>query len=118
MRTVVSSTNIVKLSDIRTTKLAALSPFGPVRVGLTTLQTTQDRQLMELLSSLEREVMTRPSKSYTVSATSISVTRTTRVAPFLSVIEGDGTDETCDECGNDLPAEGESKCLDCLESMI
>jgi hypothetical protein len=24
----------------------------------------------------------------------------------------------CDECGNDLVAEGESKCLECLESMI
>jgi hypothetical protein len=24
----------------------------------------------------------------------------------------------CDECGNDLVAEGEGKCLECLESMI
>jgi hypothetical protein len=24
----------------------------------------------------------------------------------------------CDECGNDLVAEGESKCLECLEGMI
>jgi hypothetical protein len=24
----------------------------------------------------------------------------------------------CEECGNDLVAEGESKCLECLENMI
>jgi hypothetical protein len=24
------------------------------------------------------------------------------------------TTNTCDECGNDLPAEGQSKCLECL----
>jgi hypothetical protein len=24
----------------------------------------------------------------------------------------------CDECGNDLVADGQSKCLECLESMV
>jgi hypothetical protein len=28
------------------------------------------------------------------------------------------TIDTCDECGNDLPAEGQSKCLDCLEKAM
>ena len=34
----------------------ALSPFGPVRAGLTSSQTTQQAQLSELLSCLEKEV--------------------------------------------------------------
>jgi hypothetical protein len=25
--------------------------------------------------------------------------------------------DTCDECGDDLVAEGESKCLECLEAL-
>jgi hypothetical protein len=28
------------------------------------------------------------------------------------------TTDTCDECGNDLPAEGQSKCLECLEKAM
>jgi hypothetical protein len=28
------------------------------------------------------------------------------------------TDTTCDECGNDLVAEGQSKCLECLEKAM
>jgi hypothetical protein len=32
------------------------SPFGPVRAGLTTLQTTNDQPLTELLNELERTV--------------------------------------------------------------
>jgi hypothetical protein len=27
-------------------------------------------------------------------------------------------DDTCDECGNDLVVEGQSKCLDCLEKAM
>ena len=42
------------------------SPYGPVRVGLTTWQTTSDPVLMELLSSLEREVANLLSKSSTL----------------------------------------------------
>ena len=42
------------------------SPFGPVRAGLTTWQTTSDPVLMELLSSLEREVANLLSKSSTL----------------------------------------------------
>ena len=26
--------------------------------------------------------------------------------------------EVCDECGDDLVAEGESKCLECLEALL
>ena len=44
----------------------ALSPFGPVRAGLTTSQITNDQVLTVLLSSLEREVANLLSKSSTV----------------------------------------------------
>ncbi len=45
----------------------ALSPFGPVRAGLTTMQrTNKEVQLMELLSSLERKITEANTKSYEV----------------------------------------------------
>ena len=40
----------------------ALSPFGPVRVGLTTRRTIPDLVLSELLSYLEKESKTLESK--------------------------------------------------------
>jgi hypothetical protein len=58
VRTEESSSNIVKLSDIRASRQRASSPYGPVRAGLTTLPTTQDQRLTELLNSLESEVET------------------------------------------------------------
>lgn len=43
---------------------SALSPFGPVRAGLTTTQrTNKEVQLMELLSSLERKITEANTKS-------------------------------------------------------
>jgi len=57
------------------------SPFGPVRAGLTTSQTTQDQQLTELLSSLEKEVATLVSKSCTVLDTWSTATK--RVSAVL-----------------------------------
>lgn len=42
------------------------SPYGPVRAGLTTSQTTQEAQLMELLSSLESVVENLNYKSFTL----------------------------------------------------
>ena len=43
---------------------SALSPFGPVRAGLTTMQrTNKEVQLMELLSSLERKITEANTKS-------------------------------------------------------
>jgi hypothetical protein len=58
------------------------SPFGPVRAGLTTSQTTNDQALTELLSSLEKEVATLVSKSYT--ALDTWSTATQRVSAVLS----------------------------------
>ena len=48
-----------------TVKSDVPSPFGPVRAGLTTSQITSDQALTELLNSLEREVASLVSKSYT-----------------------------------------------------
>jgi hypothetical protein len=65
VRTNESHENIVKLSDIREEKLRALSPYGPVKAGLTTLPTTNEVQLMELLNSLENVVHDLNYKSFT-----------------------------------------------------
>ena len=46
---------------------SAYSPFGPVRAGLTTMQrTNEDQVLTELLNSLERKIVELNSKSYEV----------------------------------------------------
>ena len=55
-----------KHSDTPSEKLNALSPYGPVRAGLTTSPTTQSQQLSELLNSLESVVENLNYKSYTV----------------------------------------------------
>ncbi len=65
MRTNESQENIVALSDIREGKLRALSPYGPVKAGLTTLPTTNEVRLMELLNSLENVVHDLNYKSFT-----------------------------------------------------
>ena len=45
----------------------ALSPFGPVRAGLTTMQrTNRDLALLVLLNSLERKIEDLNTKSYEV----------------------------------------------------
>jgi hypothetical protein len=51
----------------------ALTPFGPVRAGLTNTQITPDQRLTELLNCLEREVAILESKYYEVCDTWISV---------------------------------------------
>ncbi len=67
MRTDKPLSNLVKLSDIRQERERALSPYGPVRAGLTTSQrTSEEARLMELLNSLESVVETLNFKSFTV----------------------------------------------------
>ena len=80
-------------SDTTTVRSNALSPYGPVRADLTTLQTTNDQQLTELLSSLEREVATLVSKSSTLC--DMLSTATAEVSAVVSSIATDeaGTDE-------------------------
>ena len=75
-----------------TVRSNVLSPYGPVRAGLTTWQTTQDQQLTELLNSLEREVASLVSKSSTLCDTLSTVTQ--EVSAVLSNIATDeaGTD--------------------------
>lgn len=84
--------NIVKLSDIRRGRGRALSPYGPVKAGLTTSQRTdRDHQLTELLNSLERKVASLNSKSYTVLDTLTIAIQGARVALSASTIEKGGT---------------------------
>lgn len=68
----------------------ALSPFGPVRAGLTTTQRTNKvHQLSELLSYLEKQVEILENKSSKV--LSISLTDTTHLV--------EPNDSTTDETG-------------------
>ena len=66
---------------------SVLSPFGPVRAGLTTSQTTNDQVLMVLLSSLEREVANLVSKSCTVLDTLTTATKEMLAEPLPSTID-------------------------------
>ena len=70
----------------------AYSPFGPVRAGLTTSQTTNDPLLMALLSSLEREVANLIYKSSTVLDTLTTATKEMLAEPYDTTLEG-GTNE-------------------------
>jgi hypothetical protein len=89
-----SSSNIVRLSDIRTSKLNASSPYGPVRAGLTTSQITQDQRLTELLNSLESVVERLNFKSFTVYDTLVIAIEEMRAALSDTLIEEGGTDDT------------------------
>jgi len=76
-----------------TVRSNVLSPYGPVRAGLTTWQTTNDPVLTELLSSLEREVASLVSKSSTLCDTLNTVTQEVSAVVSNIAIEGAGTDE-------------------------
>ena len=114
-----SQENIVKLSAIRSEKHRALSPYGPVKAGLTTSQrTSRDQALTELLSSLENVVADLNSKSYTALDTLAIAIQGARVALSATAIDEAGTEKICIECGNDTVALDQDKCLDCLERML
>jgi hypothetical protein len=99
MRIEESQGNIVELSVIREKKLRASSPFGPVRVGLTTLpdqETVRESQLAQLsglLSSLESAVESLNYKSFEAYATLMLATENLRAVVYDTVIDSDGTDE-------------------------
>ena len=97
---------------------SAYSPFGPVRAGLTTTpRTNEDQVLTELLNSLEKEIAELSIKSCEV--LNIFLKDTKHLVSHTSSFSSTTTiDITCDECGNDLVAEGQSKCLDCLEKAM
>ena len=92
MRTNESSSNIVELSGIRASKHRASSPYGPVRVGLTTSQITQDQRLTELLNSLESGVENLQFKSFTAYDTLVIAIEQTRVALSHTQTEEGGTE--------------------------
>ena len=88
-----SQENIVELSAIRREKHIASSPYGPVSQGLTTLQrTNRDRQLTELLNSLENAVADLNSKSYTALDTLAIAIQGARVALSATAIDEAGTE--------------------------
>ena len=94
MRTNESHENIVRLSDIRREKGRALSPYGPVRAGLTTSpRISEEVRLMELLNSLENVVENLNFKSFTVYDTLNTAIEGVRVALSLSITEEGGTNE-------------------------
>jgi ERCC4-type nuclease len=92
VRTDEQLTSLVELSDIRKQKQRALSPYGPVRAGLTTSQTTLDQQLTELLSSLENVVENLNYRSFTAYDTLNTAIQGVRVALSDIVTDVDGTD--------------------------
>jgi hypothetical protein len=67
----------------------ALSPYGPVRAGLTTSQTTPSQQLSELLNSLESVVENLNYKSFTVYDT-----LTIAIQGVRAALSDTATDET------------------------
>ena len=92
MRIEESPSNIVALSDIRDERRRALSPYGPVKAGLTTLPTTNEVRLMELLNSLESVVQDLNYKSFTAYDTLNTAIEGVRAALSLTTNEV-GTDE-------------------------
>jgi hypothetical protein len=89
-----SQENIVVLSDIRREKSRALSPYGPVKAGLTTLpRINEEVRLTELLSSLENVVDDLNFKSFTVYDTLNTAIEAVRVALLGSTIDEAGTNE-------------------------
>ena len=74
------------------TKSDVLSPFGPVRAGLTTSQITNEARLTELLNSLESVVANLNYKSFTVYDTLVIATENLRVALSNIATDADGTD--------------------------
>ena len=95
MRIETQHTNIVRLSVIRRDRQVALSPFGPVRAGLTiSPRTNEDQVLTELLNSLENLIADLNSKSLKVSDTLATATEAMRAEPIDITSEEGGTNET------------------------
>jgi hypothetical protein len=78
-------------SDTVSVKSDVLSPYGPVRAGLTTSQTTQSQQLSELLNSLESVVESLNYKSFTVYDTLNTAIEAVRAALLPTQTDGTGT---------------------------
>jgi hypothetical protein len=79
-------------SDTTIVRSNVESPYGPVRAGLTTSQTTSDQALTELLSCLERKVASLVFKSSTLCDTLNTVTQEVSAVLSSTQTEEDGTD--------------------------
>jgi hypothetical protein len=79
-------------SDTVSVKENVLSPYGPVRAGLTTSQTTPSQQLSELLNSLESVVESLNYKSFTVYDTLNTAIQGVRAALSDIATDETGTD--------------------------
>ena len=74
-----------------TTRSDASSPYGPVKAGLITLQTTPEARLTELLNSLESVVANLNYKSSTALDTLLTATQGVRAALNATPIDAGGT---------------------------
>jgi hypothetical protein len=79
-------------SDTVSERSDVLSPYGPVRAGLTTSQTTQSQQLSELLNSLESVVESLNYKSFTAYDTLVTAIEAVRAALLPTQTDEAGTD--------------------------
>ena len=79
-------------SATTSSRSGALSPYGPVRAGLTTSQITKEARLTELLNSLENVVESLNYKSLEVYDTLNIAMENLRVALSNIATEEDGTD--------------------------
>ena len=96
---------------------SALSPFGPLKVGLIiSPRTNKDQVLTELLNSLEKQIVDLSIRSCEVLNTFLKDTE--HLVRHTSSFSNTDIINTCNECGDDLVAEGQSKCLDCLEKAM
>jgi hypothetical protein len=77
--------------DTTQSRERALSPYGPVKAGLTTWPTTNDQQLTELLSYLERKVAELIYKSSTLCDTLSTATQEISAVLSDTVLDEDGT---------------------------
>jgi hypothetical protein len=94
-----------------------VNPASTTLLAQEIYRANQDHQLTELLSSLENAVENLQFKSFTVYDTLNIVIENLRASLSNSITATVGI-RICDECGNDEVAEDQSKCLDCLESML
>jgi len=94
-----SSVTLTLVMGGKEEKAFVLSPFGPVRAGLTTTQyqdtpmASQDQLLTELLNSLEKKVATLVSKSYAALDISAPGMQTHLVEPTDTALDTAGIDE-------------------------
>ena len=85
------SSTVVSLSDTRRERAIAQSPFGPLRVGLITTQTTPPAQPLESPSYSVKQAKILQFKYSEVCVTlKLDTEQEGAVEPLLSIIDTDG----------------------------